>query len=72
MNLAHGVQICFDLLRVPAAVATWIPMDTTLHTVHCGVAQWSEIAEDNDKILVYIVDQEDMIRSRGVEIFVNG
>lgn len=31
VNLAHGVQICFDLLRVPAAVATWIPMDDTSH-----------------------------------------
>lgn len=44
VNLAHGVQICFDLLRVPAAVATWIPMDTS----HCALwlQQWSQIERE--------------------------
>lgn len=60
-----------NLFRFAACSRCGCHLDTTLHTVHCGVAQWSEIAEDNDKILVYIADQEDMIRSRGVEIFIN-
>lgn len=56
VNLAHGVQICFDLLRVPAAVATWIPMDTS----HCALwlQQWSQIEREVvEKILPKVEDK---------------
>lgn len=56
VNSAHGVQICFDLLRVPAAVATWIPMDTS----HCALwlQQWSQIEREVvEKILPKVEDK---------------
>lgn len=61
VNLAHGVQICFDLLRVPAAVATWIPMDTS----HCALwlQQWSEIEEEVvEQILVKVEDEVQIVK----------